>query len=1066
MSNWTPFRSRLALWIISICSLTMSGGALADPGDAPELPVIKKRAALPVQHLIVKMAGGAEAARNLVPPQRFAVSLDIAPQVDFVYQRELATGASLLRLAEPLPVESARALAAQLARAPGVEYAEADEWAFPLRTPNDAQAGTQWHLNDAFGGVNAAAAWDITTGSAATVVAVVDSGSRPHRDQLARLVPGYDFITNVDRANDGDARDPDPTDPGDWVTSAEKTANTLFTNCDVENSSWHGTSVAGVIGAETNNGLDVAGLDWNARILPMRALGKCGGSSSDIAEAMLWAAGIAVAGIPENTNPAKVINLSLGSQNTCSNTYRTAINQILAAGKIVVASAGNDNNDLEHSPSSCPGVISVGAVNRVGAKASYSSFGSRLTLMAPGGDGGDLITLGNSGTTTPSADIVRGISGTSFSAPVVSGIVSLMLAIRPDLESTEVTRILQASVRPFPDSSCNTAICGAGILDAAAAVRATRDLSLGVATMISFQDTDVGRPGADLLLKVTNLSNAPIGISPTVQFVTADFSLGSAQPGFCIGLTLQPNASCSIPVRFNPTSPGLKNGTMQFQAGDGRFYSLSLAGYAYGATNITETATPASAAPLYIAKGADGNYWYTIQPPTRSDAVVRMRPNGETTEFAVSDLAGGPFDIAAGADGNMWFTLLNAGKIGRITPEGVLTEFVLPDTTAQPRGIALGPDGNMWFTQIVNRRIGRITPTGTITEFTAPWTATPRGIVAGPDGAMWFTDSGGLSIGRVTMQGTFTRFVIPWTSGSARGIALGSDGNLWFAENTGNRVGRITPSGAFTEFPMVRAGTNPLHVAAGPDGGVWFSANSANRIGRIDTATGQVSEFRIPTAGSSPIGIVEGANRQMWFVGNTSNKIAKLSIAGVSGSNVYTDLWWAGQSENGWGVTINQHGNVQFNLLFVYDNAGRPAWYAMPGCTWNADFTSCNGALYKPTSAPLNNYNPAQFAVGPAVGSVTFQFTGPDTALMQYVINGVAGQKSITRQSFGVPDSTPGLQVGDMWWAGDAQNGWGLSITQQQRNLFGAWYTYDAGGATTWFVMPAGTWTGNSYAGK
>lgn len=184
------------------------------------------------------------------------------------------------------------------------------------------------------------------------------------------------------------------------------------------------------------------------------------------------------------------------------------------------------------------------------------------------------------------------------------------------------------------------------------------------------------------------------------------------------------------------------------------------------------------------------------------------------------------------------------------------------------------------------------------------------------------------------------------------------------------------------------------------------------------------------------------------------------------GAANYTDLWWAGQSENGWGITINQHGNTQFNILFVYDNTGKAIWYAMPGCSWNADFTACNGALYKPSSAPLNNYNPAQFAANPSVGSATFQYTGSGTGLLQYVINGVSAQKSISRQTFGPVDNTVGLQVGDMWWAGDSQNGWGVSITQQYRTLFAAWYTYDPTGNATWYTLPGGTWSGNTYSGK
>ncbi|MBL8513261.1 MAG: hypothetical protein JNJ55_04655, partial [Betaproteobacteria bacterium] len=191
----------------------------------------------------------------------------------------------------------------------------------------------------------------------------------------------------------------------------------------------------------------------------------------------------------------------------------------------------------------------------------------------------------------------------------------------------------------------------------------------------------------------------------------------------------------------------------------------------------------------------------------------------------------------------------------------------------------------------------------------------------------------------------------------------------------------------------------------------------------------------------------------------------RATVASGGAAN-YSDLWWAGQSENGWGVTINQHGNIQFNTLFVYDNAGKAAWYAMPGCNWNADFTACNGALYRPTSSRLDNYNTLQFSANPAVGSATFQYTGQNTALMQYVINGQSGQKQISRLAFAPVDNTPGLQVGDLWWAGESQNGWGVSITQQFRTLFAAWYTYDPGGQPTWYTLPGGAWSGNTYSGK
>jgi streptogramin lyase len=444
-----------------------------------------------------------------------------------------------------------------------------------------------------------------------------------------------------------------------------------------------------------------------------------------------------------------------------------------------------------------------------------------------------------------------------------------------------------------------------------------------------------------------------------------------------------------------------------------------------------------------------------------------MTPSGALTEFPVPTSASNPFDIVAGADGNLWFTELDAGKIGRATPNGVITEFGLASPASQPRGIAAGPDGNIWFTTITAKTIGRITPQGTITEFTIPWSgAIPRGIAAGPDGNLWFTDSGGLSIGRVTPSGVITRFTIPWTSDTVRNIVLGPDGNLWFTELVGNRIGRITPSGSMTQFPLPRTGEGALGIAAGPDGGIWYTANNVSRVGRLDTSSGQITEYRLPNAGSSPIGIVTGPNNVMWILNSSSgvNKIARLSIPGVSGALNYSDMWWAGNAENGWGMSIQQHGNTQFNAIYVYDDAGKPVWYVMPGGNWNADNTSYTGAVYQPTSSPLNNYSPSQFVPGSPVGNVTLNFTSDSTATMQYAINGKTGQKPLQRQVFGA--GTAPLLVGDMWWGGETQNGWGINLVQQSGIVFGVWFTYAPDGKNTWYVLPNGNWTGTTYAGS
>ncbi len=177
----------------------------------------------------------------------------------------------------------------------------------------------------------------------------------------------------------------------------------------------------------------------------------------------------------------------------------------------------------------------------------------------------------------------------------------------------------------------------------------------------------------------------------------------------------------------------------------------------------------------------------------------------------------------------------------------------------------------------------------------------------------------------------------------------------------------------------------------------------------------------------------------------------------------YTDMWWAGQAENGWGMSIQQHGNIQFNAIYVYDDAGKPTWYVMPGGTWNSNFTTFSGPIYQPTSAPLNNYNPAQFVAGASPGNVTIAFTSNSTATLQYTIGGISGQKAIQRQEFG--SGTSPLNVGDMWWGGSAQDGWGISIVQRTGILFGAWYTYGPDGKVAWYVLPSGMWVGTTYSG-
>ncbi|KQV50356.1 hypothetical protein ASC95_13325 [Pelomonas sp. Root1217] len=415
----------------------------------------------------------------------------------------------------------------------------------PESTVGGIQARTidQWYLKkpsstpgQAVSSINGPAAWDVMTGSSGVVVAVLDTGVRlDHPDLAGQFVSGYDMIgfsssssVSAAIANDGGGADADPSDPGDWVSQADIDGKSLGSGCDstdVGNSSWHGTRVSGLIAAMSNNNLGMAGVGWGLKILPVRVLGKCGGYDSDIVAGMKWAAGISVPGLSPNPWKAKVLNMSLGGSGTCGTEgtgklYRDAITAINAAGAIIVIAAGNSEGQAVGLPGNCPGVITVAALRHVGTKVGFSSLGSEVTVAAPGGNCINIgtgqaclypmVSTTNAGTTTPVANdgSYTGSSasvGTSFSAPIVSGIVGLMASVRPTLTSAEATQILKSTARPFPTTGsgstpnppqcvapsstaqdecyCTTSTCGAGMVDAAAAVNSALAMSGGAVTI-------------------------------------------------------------------------------------------------------------------------------------------------------------------------------------------------------------------------------------------------------------------------------------------------------------------------------------------------------------------------------------------------------------------------------------------------------------------------------------------------------------------------------------------------------------------------------------------------------
>jgi len=423
------------------------------------------RAEVLTAKLIVKFRDDAKKATRVA-------KLASASEVTMRHVRPMALGADVVALEAPQPISQVESIAKRLAKNPDVEYAQPDR---PMRidlTPNDSYILAQNYLLNAPEAISAEAAWDTTTGNPNTVVAVVDTGYTNHAGMAGRFLAGYDFINTLFIANDGDLRDPDAHDPGDWVTQADKDNQPAGFDCEVGNSSWHGLGVSSIIAANGNDHAWTAGINWAAKILPARALGKCGGDTSDIIDAIAWSGGLPVIGVPANTTPAQVINLSLGGKSpTCEPGYQNVVNAVLAHGvtRAIVAAAGNDNEDFSgHEPANCAGVISVAATNQLGDKASFSDFGA-VSVAAPGNN---IYLLLDSGTTSPAGDFAGPLSGTSMAAPMVSGVISLMLGVVPSLTADQVRSIVTTSAKPFPANSTCAGRCGAGIVDANAAVQA------------------------------------------------------------------------------------------------------------------------------------------------------------------------------------------------------------------------------------------------------------------------------------------------------------------------------------------------------------------------------------------------------------------------------------------------------------------------------------------------------------------------------------------------------------------------------------------------------------------
>jgi serine protease len=511
--------------------------------------------------IIVKYKDSAPAAKGLA--RAAAVTADRKAKLDRAGQEfgmtvselhSISTGAHVFKLNGRKHLDEVKKLAAEMmARDPNIEYAEPDRIMTHMATANDPYYAQQWHYTDTVGGLRLPTAWDKSTGTG-VVVAVIDTGYRPHADLSGQILAGYDFISTAAVGNDGNGRDSDASDPGDWVAAGE-----CGTGSPASGSSWHGTHVAGTIAAKTNNSLGVAGVAYNAKIVPARVLGKCGGYTSDIADAITWTSGGTVTGVPANANKAKVLNMSLGGTGACDATTQTAINGARSRGAVVVVAAGNDNMNVSNaSPANCSGVIAVAATGKTGGRASYSNYGTLVDVAAPGGDGSySVISTLNSGTSSPGSDNYAGYQGTSMATPHVAGTAALMFAAKSTLTPDQVESMLKSTARAFP-ATCSG--CGTGIVDATAAVNAALGTTPPPTTTINETESNNTLASANLVSATGTTVNATMSSSTDTDYFRVDLPAGKT-----LTATMTPNSTSDYDLYIYNSSGTLlsrsENGT-------------------------------------------------------------------------------------------------------------------------------------------------------------------------------------------------------------------------------------------------------------------------------------------------------------------------------------------------------------------------------------------------------------------------------------------------------------------------------------------------------------------------
>jgi hypothetical protein len=690
--------------------------------------------------------------------------------------------------------------------------------------------------------------------------------------------------------------------------------------------------------------------------------------------------------------------------------------------------------------------FTVTATNGAGTGVASAASNSVTPASVPGAPTIGTATAGNAQATV------------SFTAPVSNGGNTII-----DYTATCGTQTATAAMSPITVTGLTNGT------PVTCSVTARNTIGSGVASAASNSVTPVA-PQAIMF------GAAPALAAGATATITATGG-GSGNP---IVFTSNTPTVCSVAAASATTGTvtGIIVGTCTIAANQAASAAFSAATAVTQTINVTigsQTIAFAPATPTTVFVSSPA---FTVSATATSGLAVSLASTTPAvctvTGNTVSVVAVGTCTLTATQAGNVNFNAampVNRNITVSATPPPPTTPVIATLTASVGTSTRYGTP----FT--LNAQLTGNNPTGTV-SFSVVTPATPTGSTTICDNVPLNGGAAACAVPRLSRPAGTNTYTVTYA---------GNATNTSASASTTVQIGQASPVLTVSASPVkpIAGQTVTLTALLGaddPTGTVTFALN-----GQVITGCSQLPVAVLPASATSTVesdagvavctlaNIAAGTQAiSVTYAGNTNNQLAQASLilpvtaAGTGPATDFSDMWWAGLAENGWGLSVAQHGNIQFNAFYVYDNNGKQNWYVMPGGQWNSTFTAYTGLLYQPTGAPFSSYNTAQFVPGSSVGSATITYIDANNATFRYTINGVTGTKQITRQPLtntGNPDTTPRLIVNDLWWAGIGENGWGINIAQQARTLFMVWYTYGADGKTAWFTVPGGTWNGTIFTG-